>query len=319
MIESYRAIIRQFLDVKTDATDVSIIVNASGIATLGCEPEHSTQSNPGGNPSPATGYLSTASSEPVRLPRNAKRVGDSGIFEVRSDKVVFTPDDRRRINDTRQYPYCAVGQIIGRWPDSADGVTSYYAGTGAIINRHHVLTAAHVIYKKEKGGFLQDVTFIPGLNAAQEPFGVARGVRGIIPEKYMNADPQNSDRLSFDFALVTIDRDLGTSSGVGHFGLQSYLDPQLWNKIVNLGGYPGDIGNGDQQWMASGPLLDVYWDAFRYTIDTFGGQSGSPIWSLESNEPRICGVHSGGDQTGNYGCKLSNEKVQTLIKWISQN
>jgi len=59
-----------------------------------------------------------------------------------------------------------------------------------------------------------------------------------------------------------------------------------------------------------------------YQIDTSGGQSGSGIiWLKKVNQAYVMAVHAYGEgehTNGNYGTRITAEKLTNLQKWISE-
>src|SRR4051794_31506369 len=77
------------------------------------------------------------------------------------------------VTDTSSYPWRAVVDITGRFPDG-----SPTQGSGALIENNHALTAAHVLYSKAHGGWASNVTVYAGTNGASNYFGSAHAKPG---------------------------------------------------------------------------------------------------------------------------------------------
>jgi glutamyl endopeptidase len=56
-----------------------------------------------------------------------------------------------------------------------------------------------------------------------------------------------------------------------------------------------------------------------YDIDTFGGQSGSPIWQ-ETQETGVVavGIHTTGGVSSNSGTRISSDVMENLVNWITE-
>ena len=74
----------------------------------------------------------------------------------RAEDVVGT-DDRVRVTDTQSYPWNTVGYIGNRYPSG-----NTYRGSGAIVTPYMVLTAGHMVYSVDDGGYVSEFNFSPG-------------------------------------------------------------------------------------------------------------------------------------------------------------
>ena len=99
-------------------------------------------------------------------------------------QIVFPPDTRTEVDDTRAYPWNTIGQLVMSFPN---GKT--YTGTGTLVDRQHVLTAAHNVFGNDIGGFVETVYFIPARNGDEMPYGVYGASRVFITEEYYTLSP----------------------------------------------------------------------------------------------------------------------------------
>ncbi|HEY6745861.1 MAG TPA: trypsin-like peptidase domain-containing protein [Mycobacteriales bacterium] len=228
-------------------------------------------------------------------------------------------DERQLVSNTLAVPYrwvCAVDVT------QADG--QLFRGSGVLIGPRHVLTAAHVIYAE--GAAPRAVSVAPARNGRTatsgvvEPVGRTKAVAWSVPPEYLAAKRAGS---RYDFGLLTLERDVSalTMPGdgpLGHWGhptlaagtvLRSLEPAFLGGKPVHVCGYPGDwcgrthldprvgckardlgtaqlVHHGLATFPAPMPGL------LLHTADTYGGQSGAPVWMEFTDGSRyLVGVH----------------------------
>jgi V8-like Glu-specific endopeptidase len=104
-------------------------------------------------------------------------------------------------------------------------------------------------------------------------------------------------------------------------------DADLKNALLNISGYPSDRGNGTEQYFHANRVLRTSARRIYYDIDTYAGQSGSPVWhqSAPNAPPVAVAVHAygiGGTAanlgiTANSGPRLIPEVVETIKQWLA--
>src|SRR3954471_7312734 len=77
-------------------------------------------------------------------------------------------DNRVRITNTTAWPNSVHGHVIITYPDQKQ-----YIGSGTMVNKHHVITAGHVVFSKANGGWATSIQFNAAQNDATLPFGSA--------------------------------------------------------------------------------------------------------------------------------------------------
>ena len=86
---------------------------------------------------------------------------------------------------------------------------------------------------------------------------------------------------------------------------------------VNNSGYPGDKPSGTQWWNANN-VLAVTDRRLFYRLDTFGGQSGSPVWRFRDGQRHIVAVHNTGGPVFNGSVRLVKPVFDNLVGWKNQ-
>jgi len=199
-------------------------------------------------------------------------VGSLGGIDTRT---VFSPDDRVQITDTTVYPWRTICSLIVTFPDGTQ-----FIGSGAIVgdecgHGNHVLTAGHMVHSVDHGGWASSVKVIPGRDGSYMPYGYTWAT---YLRSYTGWTEYQDSR--HDWALMTIDYDHASLGWMGRMTAAS--SSAVYTGTLNTAGYPGDKGGDDQYWTAdSGDSADEYnhW----YWLDTYGGQSGSPVWVYYSS------------------------------------
>lgn len=204
-------------------------------------------------------------------------------FTENSMRSIIGDDGRNQVANTTLYPYSAIAFIRVTWKNSLD-ITR---GTAWIVSDNVAVTAAHCIYNEDRGGFAERVEICPaknGLMIWNNPYGKAQSTTLYVSNAYMS-----SEDLGSDWGLIAFDKPLGQETGVINY--RATNDAELDNMFVEIAGYPSEIGllPTYQQYTMSGFINSFTYSRLFYSIDTSGGQSGSPI--LDSNNIAI-GIHT---------------------------
>ncbi|QAY79351.1 serine protease [Sphingosinicella sp. BN140058] len=226
-------------------------------------------------------------------------------------------DERTQILDTQNWPWrmiCALA-IEGPWGN--------FVGTGWFVGPKTVITAGHCVYEPNAmGGWATKITLTPGASGSQEPFQSVVATRFETTDQWLNA--QDPD---FDMAVIHLDVALG--SQVGWFGVASLPDATLQNFQVNVSGYPVDKG-GRQQWWARNRIRGLTPRRVFYDVDTMGGQSGAPVFIIQSEgaAPQVVGIHAYGvggavpasvPQDVNSAPRIIPEVITLIKQWVAKD
>lgn len=237
--------------------------------------------------------------KPVRAP--------DGRFLFQKETVIGQ-DDRVRIQATNAWPFSVHGHMIMRFPNG-----QVFIGTGTLVGPRHVLTAGHCVFSAADGGFASEIIFNAAQNDLHLPFDSARAERILAHPRY-----EDSENPNFDMGMLILDRDLGKKTGF--FGLRAVEDSEELHLLrVNVTGYPGDKDDGQQMFTHADVVKSVTAERFTYDIDTFGGQSGSGVWTIfDGLGETVVGVHTTGSPSGNGAVRITPEKLQLIHGWMSQ-
>lgn len=236
-------------------------------------------------------------------------------------QIVFPPDKRQRVTETTEYPWITIGQLWMSFPNGES-----YTGTGTLIDRQHVLTAAHNVFGKDIGGWAKTVYFMPARNGDQLPYGTVPASRLFITEDYYTLSPpdpnRNADGGVKDYTLYTQDYAvvrLKEPLDLPIMGFLAASNTQLNESKARITGYPGDKPAGTM-WTEEGPLAKPDEHFLFYKINTWRGESGAGLLvDLEMPYGKsIVGVHIAGDQKldSNFAVRLTNEEVSNIKAWM---
>jgi V8-like Glu-specific endopeptidase len=177
------------------------------------------------------------------------------------------------------------------------------------------------------GGWADSIEVIPGLRGAGadpdlRPYGSITSSRLTSVDRWIQEEDAD-----FDYGCIHLDEPLGDR--VGWFGLASMTPEQLSSFAVNVSGYPGDRGHGSEQYHAANRVLTVTDRRIFYEVDTYGGQSGAPVWIHEGDDapPTAVGIHAYGiggtpknlNIVANSAPRIIPEVLETLKGWVEQD
>ncbi len=243
-----------------------------------------------------------------------ERAAARSQVESKALESIIGADDRVRVTNNEAYPWRCIASLLITASTGAQ-----YVGTGWLVAPRMLLTAGHCVYMADEGGWVTQIEVIPGRDGTQRPFGsaIARDFRSVTGWTQDN----DSD---YDYGAIMLPEDKRYGEQLGWFGYASRTDEYLRGLTANLSGYPGDGGhppNQEQgsQWFHSRTLADVLPRQITYEIDTYGGQSGAPVWEMASNGSRYgLAVHTWGTSVNNGGTRITGDVFDNVVSWAGQ-
>ena len=217
---------------------------------------------------------------------------------------VFGHDDRKRVTATRSYPWRTICKLE---ITAANGRS--FGCSGALIGPRTVLTNGHCVYMHDHGGWARRIRVSPGMSGSARPYGYAdssfyHSVKGWTQSRSSN----------YDYAVIVLPSNKKLGNSVGWMGLANLSFFSLMGLRVNNSGYPGDKPFGTQWWNANN-VLAVTSRRVYYRLDTYNGQSGSPVWRYRNGKRHIIAVHNTGGAVFNGSVRIVKPVFNNLVKW----
>jgi glutamyl endopeptidase len=222
-----------------------------------------------------------------------------GKEEKKAMEKVINNDDRQAVPNGSMMPWRAICALR---ITAANGAS--LLGTGFMVTDRAVVTAAHNVFDRDRGGRALDITVIPALDGLSKPFGEQNMVSADMPPDWITSAREGSD-----YAVMTLAGPL-TAGTLSCAVLASAVVP-VTPLIVS--GYPRDKDSGTRQYFHQS-LATVAADLFTYKIDTEEGQSGSPIIA-NIPVPTVVGVHVEGTAVLNFGVRFTTAAITNIRAW----
>jgi glutamyl endopeptidase len=218
---------------------------------------------------------------------------------------IIGEDTRTQVNDTTAYPYSAIVQI-----ESDIG-----GCTGWLIGPHTVATAGHCVYDPNQHKWASYARVYPGRNGDELPYGSANAqvLYSVV------GWTQNGDS-NYDYGAIKLDSDIGNDAGWFGYRWQTGSMDGIWE---NISGYPGDKTYGTQ-WEDRDQIRQTAPRKLFYANDTYGGQSGSPVYEVDSHSDcDFCAIaiHTSGVYSGssyNRGTRITEAVFENFNRWKNQ-
>lgn len=196
-------------------------------------------------------------------------------------------------------PYSAVGIVFVTWPD---GTRS--SGSAAVVGRNDILTAAHIVYSPDRGGWATDFDFYFGadynkLTGRFEGYGysltsgfrweIRAGISGSFQDS--NNSRFTSSESQYDVAIIGVSVEIGRQTG--WFGLDPGSD---FTQAAIVAGYPrGATGMMTERVTVESSF---WWGIYQGISQVDSGSSGGPLFTDENYIIGVTSANSGPGVTG---------------------
>lgn len=195
--------------------------------------------------------------------------------------MIFGVDDREKIAVSGDYLAGKVVHIAARYSDG-----SMAFGSGVMVGRNDVLTAAHVLYSKEHGGYATFVEATAARDGEIKPYGVSYGVESVVPDEWIEGKD-----YSGDWGIITLNSSIGDYTG--YVNIETYDDSLSFGNVFSMG-YPADLEDGNSLYYANGSIDSIQDNELLFfdDMDAYAGQSGSGIFYYNGEELGVIGIIS---------------------------
>ncbi|MER8895934.1 trypsin-like peptidase domain-containing protein [Mesorhizobium sp. M0676] len=267
---------------------------------------------------PDGGYFST-------LPR-ALRPPTEGYGPQGKPEDVIGIDDRVQVVDTSVIPWRCICHLEITYQSGQVGF-----GTGWFAGPRTIITAAHCLFTRGESPQTADqIRIVPGRNGRLAPYGYALATQFKWAPGWEKAKT-DAEAAAHDYGAIFLDKDSDVNGApfgdrIGYFGMRWYAaneEAQLDMSIVNTAGYPHEATKAyGTMWFNAGRVRIQKTGKpapqfLEYMVDTTGGQSGSPVFALDSknNQRLVVAIHTTGNFV-NRGVRLTAEVFETLSSWV---
>jgi glutamyl endopeptidase len=219
-------------------------------------------------------------------------------------EVIIGSDDRVQIKGTNGIPWRYLCALSGVFPDGAR-----YTGTAFLIGPRTAATAGHCVYSHGHGGWARSLEVIPGADGSQRPYGQAQAVSFRSTAGWVNSKNAQSD-----IGCVVLPPGGFSGRNLGHFGFGVWETKALLALPAVLTGFPGDKPFAEM-WGMSRLIKSASATTLIYDIDTYGGQSGAPVYIKRNGQRYVVGIHNYGAATGNSATRVTQPIYALLSAW----
>lgn len=221
---------------------------------------------------------------------------------------IIGKDDRVHIVDTLGSPQRNVCFIEVHFSDGFQA-----RGTGTLVNFNVVLTAGHVIYQHDHGGYATYIEVVPAMvDYISRPLPASK----CTGKTALSSNWVNNHDYNYDWGVIKLNRSYDTYQLYAY-----YKDNSVEiNRTVDTYGYPCD--SGTKMMSCTGRILSATDYTININNDMSQGDSGGPV--IDKDTGYLVGILSTMYKNGfgipqyNTAVKI-NQTIVNAIKAISSN
>lgn len=195
-------------------------------------------------------------------------------------EAICDEDDRIRVPNTGALPHTSVAKLI---LTARSG--NQYIGTGFFTANNELYTAGHVVYVHDDGGYVSNILVQPAREGGVLPFGTFTAFAWGTTENWINDKARTRDMAVIRLRRADNHNDCCITPDTTYSG------------YAGIAGYPADLLSGlvmHSSESAVSRTVNSLGTLYSYHMDTFGGQSGSPILRGGANGTAAIGIHAAG-------------------------
>lgn len=219
--------------------------------------------------------------------------------------------------DPKTDPYCLIVKLL-----MYKGKSQFH-GTGVMLNDNTIITNAHNVYEKDSIKIISGYSDNDGNEIGSVTVNCDFG-KTIFYDKKFEDDELNDQ---YDFAVIKYEQKEMYSKIMQITGNKKFeltYTPLSTIKKIHIAGYPffrffelGKPKKAKIQFYNSTDNFNVQdYDLVNYRLNTRGGSSGSPLWTVQNNKNLIIGIHKSGSGRHNQGIHYNKERIDLINSWI---
>ncbi len=231
-----------------------------------------------------------------------------------SFETILGPVDRRKaVVNPKESPWNMICSLRIRTASGRWGI-----GTGWIAGPRTIITAGHCVYSTVlMGGWAHSIEVRLGFDNGSALLGSYTSTTFDCHLAW-----EKSEMPEFDIGCIRLGNDIDPT--IGSFSIAALTDAELQDELVHIAGYPGDLSNGAKQYHHGNRIKYADPKRIFYDIDTYEGQSGSPVWLYRHGAPGpiVVGTHAYGVDSSlttlsaNSGPRMTAEVMAAVQRWI---
>ncbi len=237
----------------------------------------------------------------------------AGVLSYETRETVCRQDDRVKVRNTTVSPYFWVCQLSMTFEEGNYVGSGWLCSTGS-SKYDVVVTSGHCVYATSTNKFAKSITVTPGRNGGNAPYG---SYTVNSDQLRASANWMSNGSSDYDYGVILVPK----TGKVGSCGMWIASDAELQNRTVMNTGYPGDKHPYGYNWEDVGPITSVTAHKLLYMNDTFGGESGSPVFALRSgsdwgNYQNVwsVGIHGYGG-CPNKAVRITQSVYDDIMSW----
>ena len=221
---------------------------------------------------------------------------------------VIGPDDRVRISPCNRVPWERIAHLQIK-PAVGSG---FYSGTGFLVGPRTLLTAGHCVFLHGAGGWAREIMVTPARDGADKPIPTRkavqfRSVRGWTIGK----------KRICDYGAIIMPRGWSMPRPTA-FAYGVLPDSAVSGSKLNLAGYPADKQPKGSMWYHGRAGARATQNVIFYQNNSFGGQSGSPVWIKRRGKRVVVGIHTNGGTDANSATRITRDVYANIDRWRAE-
>lgn len=214
--------------------------------------------------------------------------------------IIGGSDDRTKVADISAEPYNAIVRLL----INVDGVE--YRGTGFMVKPDVMLTAGHNIYDHDAKKFCDSVHVVDKNGDLYQVYDFE------IDSKFKS---DSSDKYDWAVAKVAV-KPGETAQYIKFKRMDESASPKVTGNNGEVAGFPVEVRDVDttDMYTEKGEITSYVAaeKLLNYSIDTSGGNSGSPLIYCIDEIPYAIGIHVSGSSRRNTA-RAIDENISNII------